>query len=103
MKRLALAAALLACATTPFAQQKADVPQADCGQKPEYPGRLAMQSDNRRKGFENDINKYKDCIMKYVDARNAAAKANTEAANAAIKEYNDAMHKIEDDQKAANR
>jgi hypothetical protein len=93
MKRIILAAALLACATTPFAQAP-DVPKLQCEPKPEYPGRLLMQSDTRAKIFNNELKKYADCMKKFVADRQAAAKENSDAANAAIEEYNNAVKKI---------
>ena len=102
MKRIILAAALLACATTPFAQGS-EVPKSQCDPKPEYPGRLAMQSDTRRGLFERELKTYKTCMDKYLADRKAAMKANEENANAAINEYNTVMKKINEDQTAANK
>lgn len=93
MKRIILAAALLACATTPFAQGS-EVPKSQCDPKPEYPGRLVMQSDSRAKAFNNEVKKYAECMKKYVADRQAATKENSDAANAAIEEYNTVMKKI---------
>ena len=100
MKRITLAASLLLCATTPFAQGT-EAPKHQCGPQPEYPGRLAMQSDMRRNGFERAIKAYQECMKKLIADRQAAMKANEDSANAAIAEYNDAMKKINADQKAA--
>ena len=102
MKRIILAASLVLCATTPFAQVT-DVPKHKCEPKPEYPGRLAMQSDTRRKIFDRDIKTYKDCMDGYLAERKVAMKANEENANAAIGEYNEVMKKINADQAAANK
>ena len=102
MKRIILAAFLAACATTPFAQVT-DVPGPKCEPKPEFPGRLALQSDTRRKLFERDVKTYKECMTAYLDARKAAMKANEEGANAAIAEYNEVMKKINADQAEANK
>jgi hypothetical protein len=93
MKRIILAAAFLACAATPFAQAE-DVPKPQCDPKPEYPGRLVMQSDTRAKIFNGEVKKFAECIKKYVADRQAAARDNSEAANAAIEEYNVVMKKI---------
>lgn len=107
MKRIALAATLLASAGLAFAQAEApkapsaDTPKPSCGEKPEYPGRLAMQSDLRRNAFKRDVDKYKECMMSFVEARKAAYTANLAAANAAIAEYNETMKKIAADQDAA--
>ncbi len=107
MKRTALAATLLVSAGLAFAQAEApkapppDVPKPDCGAKPEYPGKLAMQSDLRRNSFKRDVDKFKDCMMAFVEARKAAYSANLQAANTAIAEYNDTMKKIAAEQEAA--
>jgi hypothetical protein len=102
MKRITLAAILVACATTPFAQVS-DVPKHKCEPKPEYPGRIAMQSDTRRKLFEREIKQYQDCMNAYLDQRKTSMKANEENANAAIAEYNAVMKKLNSDQEAANK
>ena len=108
MKRIALAAALLATAGFAFAQAEApkaaapvDVPKAKCEPKPEYPGRLAMQSDLRRNAFTREINAYKACMMAYVEEHKAAQQQHLQAANGAITEYNEVMKKIAADQEAA--
>jgi hypothetical protein len=102
MKRIILAASLVFCATTPFAQVT-DVPKHKCEPKPEYPGRLAMQSDTRRGLFERELKQYKECMDKYLADRKASLKANEEAANAAIGDFNTVMKKINEDQTAANK
>ncbi len=101
MKRTFLAAFLLAAVTTPFAQPM-DVPKPKCEPTPEYPGRLAMQSDSRRKSFERELAVYKECMDKYLADRKASLKANEDGANAAISDYNSVMKKINEAQKAAN-
>ena len=100
MKRIALAAVLLAVATTPFAQTP-ELPKPKCEPKPEFPGRLAMQSDSRRRLFERELKAYKDCMQAYIDERKALATANAAAGNAAIEEYNTLMKKINAEQEAA--
>ena len=109
MKRTlpALAAALLA--TAAFGQAPAPAPAASevpahkCEPKPEYPGRLGMQSETRRKSFEREVKNYQECMTKYLDSRKAAMKANEEAGNAAIAEYNAQMKKINEAQQAAQQ
>ncbi len=102
MKRILLAASLALFATTPFAQAP-DVPKHKCEPKPEYPGRLALQSDTRRSLFEREVKAYQTCMNKYLDERKVVMKANEENANAAIAEYNEVMKKINADQAAANK
>ena len=101
MKRILLAAALLAGATAVNAQNPGDVPKPKCDNKPDYPGRLAMQSDNRRKVFDREVKAYKECMMAYIEDRKASIKAHDAAANAAVDEYNGLMKKIQEDQNAA--
>jgi hypothetical protein len=111
MKRIALAAALLATAGFAFAQADAakapaaaaapDVPKPKCDPKPEYPGRLAMQSDLRRNSFTREINAYKTCMMAYVEEQKAAQQSHLHAANGAIQDYNETMKKIAAEQEAA--
>jgi len=109
MKRIAIAAALLATAGFAFAQAEApkaapvDVPKVKCDPKPEYPGRLAMQSDLRRNSFTREINAYKTCMMAYVEDHKAAQHAHLQAANNAIQEYNETMKKIAAEQEAAKQ
>lgn len=102
MKLIALAAALLAFAAPSFADS-VEVPKPKCEPRPEFPGRLAVQSDMRRKQFEREMKAYKDCMTAYIDERKAAAAANANAVNAAIDEYNATMKKITEDQAAARQ
>lgn len=101
MKRIVLAAAVAACASL-GPVQAADVPKAKCEPKPEYPGRLAMQSETRRNSFRKELEAYKNCVNAYVNEHKATMKAEEEAINAAITDYNETMKKIEADQKAAS-
>jgi hypothetical protein len=107
MKRTALAAALFLSTGVAFAQSPppaapaADVAKPSCGAKPEYPGKLAMQSDLRRNSFKREIDNYKTCMMAFVEEHKAKQASHFAAANAAIAEYNDTMKKISTDQEAA--
>lgn len=99
MKRFVIAAAFALAANVPVVH--AEVPKPKCDPTPEYPGRLAMQSDNRRKAFERELKTYQECINNYLAERKAAMKAEEDAANKTIADYNDAMKKINEAQKAA--
>ncbi len=106
MKQTALVATLLLSAGLAFAQAPApapagDVPKPSCGAKPEYPGKLAMQSDLRRNSFKREIDNYKSCMMAFVEEYKAKQASAFAAANAAIAEYNDTMKKIAADQESA--
>ena len=106
MKRIALAASLILTAGAAFAQAPAPAPSYGNIAKPtctkaEFPGRLAMtQSDSRRKLFEREFKAYNECMKAYVEERTAATKANQDAANAAITEYNDFAKKINAEREA---
>ena len=100
MKRIFLAAAFLSGAISPFAQAE-DVPKHKCEPKPEYPGRLALQSDTRRGLYEREVKAYQACMNKYLDERKVVMKANEENANAAITEYNAVMKALNAAQEAA--
>ncbi len=107
MKRATVVAALAVCFAIPAvhaadaAATATTVPPAKCEPKPEYPGKLAMQSDNRAKAFRKELDAYKDCVNAYLAERSAAVKANEAAANAIINDYNTVMKKINDAQTAA--
>ena len=102
MKRFLLAASVAVYVAIPAACL-AEVPKPKCEPKPEYPGRLALQSDVRKKSFEAELTKYKDCVNAYLADRKAGMKAEEDAANAAIADYNDVMKKINAAQTEANK
>ena len=103
MKRIALTVALAGLAGAAFAQKPTDVPPHSCGAKPEYPGRLVMSSDIRRRSFDREVQKYTDCIKAYIEDRKVASNANLAAGNAAIEEYNAAIKKLKEDEEAARQ
>ena len=91
MKHLLFATALLAACATASAQQAADVPKAKCEPVPQMPGQSLMADKMVRRTFDNDLKAYKECMTGYLDQRKAAIKANEEAANSAIGDYNGVM------------
>ena len=102
MHRSTLAAAAIAafaCAAA-SAQQPAppEVPKHKCEPKPVLPGSRMMSEDSVRKRFQREIDAYKSCMKAYADERAAAAKAHTDAGNAAINEYNDTMKALQEAQ-----
>lgn len=102
MNRLTLAALATACApAVALAQQPLDIPRHKCEPKPRLPGERMMQEPNVRKNFQRDLDTYKNCMKAYADERATAAKAHTDAGNAAISEYNYAMKALQDAQAAA--
>jgi hypothetical protein len=102
MKRTRLAGLLLAGASAAaLAQQPAaDIPKHKCEPKPVLPGSRMMEEASVRKRFQRDVETYKNCMKSYADERAAAAKAQTDAGNAAIAEYNETMKALQDAQKS---
>ena len=86
-----LFAALLAGATTASAQQPVEVPKAKCEPVPVMPARSLMADKMVRRTFDQDLKAYKECMNGYLDQRKAVIAANTDAANAAINEFNGVM------------
>jgi hypothetical protein len=103
MKRLIIASLLAAAAPLAVAQSNdakaPDVPKPNCGAAPELPGNTLMQEDVVRKRFQNDVKKYTECIKAYSAEREAAIKANRDAANQAVNEYNAWQASITEEQK----
>ena len=94
MRHLFLATALLAACATASAQPTVEVPKAKCEPVPVMPARTLMADKMVRRTFDNDLKTYKECMNGYLDQRKAVIAANTEAANAAINEYNGVMKKL---------
>ena len=61
------------------------IPKPACT-KPDFPGRLA--TDSQMRAFNKDIKAYLECMKQYATEQGAIAKSHTDAANAAIDEYN---------------
>ena len=102
MTRLILAAAALvalplAVANAQQAPAAPEVPKAKC-EKPQPPMRAMMQDASTRKRFQREVDEYKGCMKAYADERAAAAKAHTDAGNAAINEYNETIKALQDAQ-----
>jgi len=79
----------------------AAVPKANCGAKPDHPGRLA--SDNMKRAWQRDANTYLECLRKFAGEQQQLAQDYIKAANATVDEYNSAVKEFQDAaQKAAN-
>jgi hypothetical protein len=103
MNRFTIAAAALLAGASALAgaQQPAaapEVPRHKCEPKPVLPGQRMMADESVRKRFQRDLEAYKTCMKAFADERAAAAKAHTDAGNAAINEYNDTMKALQDAQ-----
>jgi methionine synthase II (cobalamin-independent) len=98
-----ISAAALALAFVPavaFSQAtpSVDIPKPKC-EKPSLPGPKMMEETRVAKQFKNDVEAYKNCMKAYADERAALAKANSDAGNAAIDEYNNTMKSLQEAQK----
>ena len=94
MKRLALAAALCLSSSLVLAQQKApETPKSSC-EKPDVPGRLAMEREKSRATFQHKLKAYETCMKAFVEERKAVINANHAAVNAAIDEYNGVIAEV---------
>ena len=111
MKHAVFALACAFAATAALAQAPAatpaapavDMPKPKCEPVPEYPGRLAMSVESKRKVFERDMKNYETCMKAFLEERKAVIKANENGANAAIEGYNAVMKKIREEQEAARQ
>ena len=111
MKHAVLALACAFAATAALAQAPAtapaapavEMPKPKCDPVPEYPGRLAMSVESKRKVFERDMKNYETCMKAFLEERKAVIKANETGANAAIEDYNATMKKIREEQEAARQ
>ncbi|MBK8321879.1 MAG: hypothetical protein IPL06_03905 [Betaproteobacteria bacterium] len=111
MKHAVLALACAFAASAALAQAPAaapaapavETPKPKCDPVPEYPGRLAMSVESKRKVFERDMKNYETCMKAFLEERKAVIKANENGANAAIEGYNAVMKKIREEQEAARQ
>ena len=94
MRHILLATALLAACATASAQQSVEVPKAKCEPVPVMPAKSLMADKMVRRTFDNDLKTYKECMNGYLDQRKAIISANTDAANAAINDFNGVMKKL---------
>jgi hypothetical protein len=78
-----------------------DAPKPQCEDPGAYPGRVGMQTEDRRNKFIKSIEAYKTCMMNFVEERKATIKANETAARSAIDEFNARMKRYTDEQEKA--
>ena len=91
MKRILLAAAL-AAAFPVLAQAPApQIPPPQCEPTPKPLGQAMRQDEGVRKRFLREVKEWEACMKAYLDERNAAMQANQDAANAAIKHFNETI------------
>jgi hypothetical protein len=98
MNRFLLAGALLGAANA-FAQSPAPIAKPSC-EKPTLPGEMMRSDPNVTKRYNQDVDAWQKCMKSYIEERQAIMKANEEAANAAIKDYNDTVKAMNEAAKA---
>ncbi|MDQ6620225.1 MAG: hypothetical protein M3Z31_11100 [Pseudomonadota bacterium] len=86
--------ALVCALPAAYAQDAATISKPDC-KKPEYPGRLA--SDTQKRSFNKDVEGYAACIKKYVGEQQKLADDHIKAANQAAADYNTAVKELQTD------
>ena len=93
-----LASGVFASANAQQPPAAPEIPKHKCD-KPEIPMKALLNDNATRKKLQRDIDQYKACMKAYSDERGAAARAHTEAGNAAISEYNETMKALQDSQR----
>jgi hypothetical protein len=104
MKRFVFTFLLSFFAAAAFAQAPAapvDAPKPKCEDPGAYPGRVGMQTEDRRNKFLKGIETYKTCMMNFVGERKAVIKANETAARQAIDDFNAKMKSYQEEQEKA--
>ena len=96
-KTLTLAAGLAFAALPATAAENIPKPKCD---KPRMPGEMMRSDSSVMKRFNQDLDAYSKCMKGYIAERQEVMKANEEAANAAIKEYNDSVKEINEQGKS---
>ena len=99
MNRLLLAGLVLAASNALAQAPASGVPQPKCP-KPQVPGEMMRSEASVTKRFNQDVDNWQKCMKSYIDERQAVMKANEEAANAAIKDYNDTVKSLNETAKA---
>jgi len=91
-------------ATTAAPGVKVNIPKSECGDTPQYPGGAAMRAmDDKRKKFEAQLTRFKDCMLAYIEQEKALTLGHQDAYRGAVDNYNTAMKEINAAQEAANR
>lgn len=83
-KKTVLSVLVMASTALPSLADNAP-PKHGCA-KPEHPGKLA--SDVRMKGFQKEVNDYRDCINKFALDQKTMSEAHMAAGNKAIDDFN---------------
>ena len=84
------------------ASVRVEMPAPKCEDPGPYPGRVGMQTEDRRNRFIKGVETYRNCMVAFVEERKAVVEANQSAAKKAIDDLNTRIKKINEEQAAAN-
>ena len=73
-------------------------PKPKCEDPGPYPGRVGMQTEDRRNKFIKGVENYRNCMMAFIEERKVVLKLNQDAANSAVAEFNARMKKLNEEQ-----
>ena len=88
-------------APAPAAKPTVEMPKPKCEDPGAYPGRVGMQTEDRRNRFIKAVENYRLCMVAFVEERRAVVDANQSAAKQAIEDLNARIKRINDEQAAA--
>jgi hypothetical protein len=89
-------------APAPATAVKVNIPKADCGETPVFPGGAARYgADEKRKRFDGQLIHYKECMLAYIEQEKQLTLGHQDAYKGAVDEYNTAMKAINTAQEAA--
>jgi len=100
MNRFALAAALCLATGAAVAADTAPIAPPKCDPQPRTPGSTMRSEEMIMKRFNESVKAYGDCMKAYIADRQADMKANQDAANAAIADYNAVIKRLNEEAKA---
>jgi hypothetical protein len=83
------------------AKPAVEMPKPKCEDPGAYPGRVGMQTEDRRNRFVKGVEAYRNCMVAFVEERKAVIEANQTAAKQAVEDLNARIKKINDEQAAA--
>jgi hypothetical protein len=83
------------------AKPTVETPKPKCEDPGAYPGRVGMQTEDRRNRFIKSVETYRNCMVAFVEERRAVVEANQSAAKQAVEDLNARIKKINDEQTAA--
>jgi len=90
-----------ASASPAAAKVSVETPKPKCEDPGAFPGRVGMQTEDRRNRFVKAVETYRNCMVAFVEERKAVVDANQAAARQAIDDLNARIKKINDEQSAA--